>query len=77
MLFQLFNLSYTLYYTDFRLYTSPSRVYTVLYVILFLTSLLGLLGLRYEVRRERSDRILLMQYLYAAVALLWGISVTA
>ncbi len=77
MLFQLFNLSYTLYYTDFRLYTSPSRVYTVLYVILFLASLLGLLGLRYEVRRERSDRILLMQYLYAAVALLWGISVTA
>lgn len=75
-LFQFFNLSYTLCYTHFRLNTAASRVYFALYLLLMIVSLLSLLGLRLEARRERFGCIMAMQYLYAAIALLWGIAIT-
>lgn len=77
LLFQLFNMLYTLWYTDFRLDTSASRVYFVLYAVYFLITLLTGLTAGYALRRKRLDWILVEQYLYGALSLLWSAVVTA
>ncbi len=76
---QLYNIGYTLLYTKGRLNTVPSRVYMVLYVLLFLASL-GCLGLSNYYKKHVTDnasQVVRLQFLYGAFLLFWSTCITA
>lgn len=75
--FELWNICYTLWYTDFALGTLSSRIYTSLYVILLAASLASLFLIRRWARRGKPRPVIITQNLYAAVILLWSVAVTA
>lgn len=76
--FQLYNIGYALFYTDGRLHTMASRVYTVLYTILLLASLGCFCVLRHLKKRfpENAREVLRWQLGYCAFLLLWGVCIT-
>lgn len=79
MFFQIYNIIYTLYYTEFRLHTEPSRVYMGFYVFLMLFS-----GIMYLARvllsrteKDRSSLFLKMYQWYGVVLIVWAAGMNA
>lgn len=79
MFFQIYNIIYTLYYTEFRLHTEPSRVYMGFYIFLMLFS-----GIMYLIRmifsgteKDRSSLFLKMYQWYGLVLIVWAAGMNA
>ena len=75
-LFELGNMAYVLWYTDFTLNTTPTRVYFSFYTILLCACLLGLVLMRLFIRRGKYRQVLQVQSAFVAVILYWGVAVT-
>lgn len=78
MAFQIYNIVYAFIYTNGRLHTASSRVYTVLYAILLLVSL-GCLVLTHHFRKHFPDnprKVIHFQLSFAIFILVWGACVT-
>lgn len=77
MAVQVFNLVHVFLYTQGRLHTVSSRVYSALYALLLGVSLLSvLLVFRWGRHPERAGRVVAVQKVYAAFLLLWTLAVT-
>ena len=76
-LFELGNMLYVLWYTNFSLGTRSSRVYFHLYALLLCACFLCLLLIRLFVRREKFRHALQVQSTFVAIILWWGAAVTA
>ena len=77
VIFQLYNIGYALWYTDFTLSTVPSRVYAVLYLIALAASAGVLAAFRFARRSGRVGDVLRLQNIYVIVVVLWGAAVSA
>lgn len=76
--FQIYNIVYALIYTQGRLHSVSSRVYTVFYVIAFLVSL-GCLFLSGHLKKNFPDnarKVIFFQIFYGIFLLFWGACVT-
>lgn len=75
---QLYNILYVLLYTKGTLHSVSSRVYTVLYGVLLVLSLVFLFLIAYFKRRPLTNggKIIASQMIYGTFILLWGACVT-
>lgn len=76
--FQLYNIGYTLFYTKGRLHTVPSRVYTTLYVLLLLASLVTFFLVNHFKKHlpKNTSKIFQIQFIYAIILFAWSACVT-
>lgn len=77
--FQLYNIIYTLIYTNFRLHTMSSRVYTVLYTVLLIVCLASVLLVK-RLKKQipcNYKKVMFFQTLYGIFIILWAALVTA
>lgn len=74
MLFQVYNIVYTLQYTDFTLRTAASRVYTVLYAVLLAVTAAAFAVRRAIVKKNENEshRCLLLYQGYGMALLFWS-----
>lgn len=79
MIFQIYNIFYALYYTEFRLDTEASRVYMGLYLfLLFFSAVMFLLRFSAGRKTERNDRLFLRMYQwYGIVLVMWAACISA
>lgn len=78
MAFQIYNIVYAFIYTNGRLHTTSSRVYTALYAVLLLVSL-GCFFLTNHFRKHFPDiprKVIHFQTFFAIFILIWGACVT-
>ncbi len=75
---QVYNILYTLHYTNGTLHSAASRVYTILYVILLSVAAAGLLVCKYMGKRlpDSSGRIMGMQFFFGLFLMIWSACVT-
>ncbi len=72
-IFQIYNIAFALYYTDFQLHTHSSRVYTVLYLFMLAVCLIcATLGLLWRHIKKQPSRLLTLYAVFAFVLLLWS-----
>lgn len=78
LLFQIYNIGYVLYYTDFRLESESSRIYMTLYIIMLAGCVAASgLGLIWTFSKQERDRELLVLYMaFCCVLLFWSVCVT-
>ena len=78
LLFQIYNIAYALYYTDFRLESQASRIYMVLYVSMILICVIfSAAALPYIFSKKQRDSLLLGLYAaFCCILLLWSVAVT-
>lgn len=75
---QLYNIGYAFLYTKGRFHTVPSRVYTILYLILLLASL-GALFATSCLKKQipiNAPKVIHFQVLYGIILLLWSACIT-
>lgn len=78
LLFQIYNIAYTLYYTEFRLESRASRIYMVLYTSLLVLCLISMiLGFLWTfVRKGNALRLLRLYTVFFFFLLLWSVCIT-
>lgn len=78
LLFQIYNIAYTLHYTGFQLGSRASRVYMVLYICMLSFCLISLvLGFLWSFVRKSSDlRLLRLYSAFSFFLLLWSVCIT-
>lgn len=77
LLFQIYNIAFALYYTDFRLDTESSRIYMVLYVsMIFVCLLFSAIGLIFKLTGKKADAFLVLYAAFGCALLLWSICIT-
>lgn len=78
IVFQLYNMIYTLHYTDFRLNTKASRVYTVFYLVLLTVSVTSIILRKFVLEKQtgKSRLSLRLYQWYGVFLLLWSACVT-
>lgn len=75
--FQVYNIFYTLIYTNWTLHTVPSRVYMVLYILMFIVTAIGILYRFLAVKRSfPPQQVIFAQLIYVAFLILWTLAVT-
>lgn len=75
---QIYNIIYALLYTQGRLHTTASRVYTVLYLLLLFFTIAGLILQNY-LRKSFPQKVkftVRLQKIYGFILLLWGACIT-
>lgn len=74
--FQLYNIMYTLHYTSFTLVSTASKVYFVLYLIMFAALVFSGLALYFSPLKHNSELTLRVAWLLSAFILLWTLCIT-
>lgn len=78
LLFQIYNITYALYYTDFRLESQASRIYMVFYVSMVLICIaFSTAALPHIFSKKQRDSLLIILYAaFFCILLLWSVAVT-
>lgn len=78
LLFQIYNMAYTLYYTGFKLESRSSRIYMSMYICMFSLCLISIIaGLLWTFVRKGSDiRLLRLYSVFFFFLLLWSVCIT-
>lgn len=78
LLFQIYNILYTLHYTNFRLGSQASKVYMGLYVSMLLICIVsGIMGFIWTyTKKEHYTRLLCLYTVFSCLLLLWSVCVT-
>ena len=75
---QLYNIGYAFLYTNGRFHTVPSRIYTILYLVLLLASLGALFTTNYLKKQlpANAKKVIRFQVFYGIILLLWSACIT-
>lgn len=78
LLFQIYNISYTLYYTHFRLGSRASKIYMCMYVGMLLVCAAAILigALWTRSKHEKPARLLCLYAVFGFILLLWSSCIT-
>lgn len=74
MLFQIYNMVYVSVYTDFTYYTKSSKIYMLLYTLMFIICVLGLILL--HKKNVKKGLLLKVQNYYIVFLIMWSLAVT-
>ena len=74
MLFQIYNMVYVSVYTDFTYYTKSSKIYMLLYTLMFIICVLGLILL--HKKNVKKGLLLKVQNYYIVFFIMWSLAVT-